>query len=432
MTFKKWLSLWFVAIIIILMGCGSHTDESNANTDSSDQEGESQHELSDEDEGSQEKKPEKLTMWVHDEEVQLDAYFEITDKFTEEYGIDIEIIPYSQGDQLEGMALDGPGGIGPDLFYTAHDHLGNIFNQGLAAELEFTDEQLLQLEEYDSDVLHSFSYEGTQYGIPAVVETYLLFYNKSLIDESPATIDEMMTISGELRDGDQYGFVIDAANFYFVYPFLTAPGGFVFEQIDAGEFDVESIGLNTEGAIKGGELIQSWYEDDLIPIGMDFDIMSGLFSDGKAAMAIDGPWAIADYENSLGDDLGISTLPAWEDNPIKSFSGNKGWIVNYYSENIYWATELALFITNSENGTLYYEIANELPANTHAIVEDEKMEPVLEQMQFAEPMPNVPEMAQVWEPMADALQFIAQGEDPESVLNEAVEIIFQQIELSKQ
>lgn len=400
-----------LSMIFLLAACGDDTNE--ANQPESD-------------------KPEVLTMWVHDEAVQLDAYQEITQKFTEEYGIDVEIVPYGQGDQIEGLTLDGPAGVGPDLFYTAHDQIGNIFNIGLAAELEFTDEQLDQLEAFNPEVLNSFSYEGSQYGIPAVVETYILFYNKSLIEEPPATINDMMAIAEEFKNTEQYGFVIDATNFYFVYPFLTAPGGYIFNQDNNGEYDVDSIGLNTEGAIKGGELIQSWYTDELLPTGVDFGVMNGLFSDGQAAMAINGPWAIADYENILGDDLGISTLPAWEDDPIRSFAGNKGWVVNYYSENQDWATELALYITNAENSSLYYEIANELPANTKATVNDPKMEPILEQMKYAEPMPNVPEMTQVWEPMSDALQFISQGENPEEILNEAVEMIQQQIDLSKQ
>ena len=34
-------------------------------------------------------------------------------------------------------------------------------------------------------------------------------------------------------------------------------------------------------------------------------------------------------------------------------------------------------------------------------------------------MPNIPEMAQVWEPMGDALIFISNGDNPQEVLEEA-------------
>ncbi|MED3748082.1 ABC transporter substrate-binding protein, partial [Geobacillus stearothermophilus] len=53
-----------------------------------------------------------------------------------------------------------------------------------------------------------------------------------------------------------------------------------------------------------------------------------------------------------------------------------------------------------------------------------------EQIQYGEPMPNVPEMSQVWEPMSNALQFIAKGENPKAVLGEAVKTIQDKIAAS--
>lgn len=45
-------------------------------------------------------------------------------------------------------------------------------------------------------------------------------------------------------------------------------------------------------------------------------------------------------------------------------------------------------------------------------------------------MPNVPEMSQVWEPMGNALQFIAKGDNPKAVLSEAVKTIQDKIAAS--
>lgn len=365
-------------------------------------------------------KPEELTIWVHDENVQIDAYEEITSSFTDEYGIEVEMVPYSMADQLDGLSLDGPQGLGPDLFYSAHDHMGNIHLQGLAQELELTKDQQERLDQYNDEAVTSFSYEGIQYGIPAVVETYVLFRNTDIVEDAPATMDELMEKAREHTEGDQYGFMITAADFYFTYPFLTGPGGYVFAQDEDGIYDTDDIGLATEGAVEGAEMIQSWYEEELIPTGVDMDILNGLFMEGNIGMAVTGPWAISDYRDAIGDSLEISPLPEWDGEPLTSFAGNKGWLVNYYSDHDYWATELALYMTNAESGELYFDIANELPAHNGAEIEDEFMEPVLEQIQVAEPMPNVPEMAQVWEPMADALNFIAQGDDAEEVLQEAV------------
>ncbi|MDZ7836403.1 MAG: extracellular solute-binding protein [Alkalibacterium sp.] len=87
--------------------------------------------------------------------------------------------------------------------------------QGLAAELELTEDQLSRLGEYNEEAVTAFSYEGAQYGIPAVVETYGLFINTDLVPEAPETMDELMETARDLTEGDQYGFMMDAANLYF-------------------------------------------------------------------------------------------------------------------------------------------------------------------------------------------------------------------------
>ncbi|WP_096189445.1 sugar ABC transporter substrate-binding protein [Evansella halocellulosilytica] len=409
---------------IVLVACGGD-DEQEAPED--DVETEEDTETDEAADGDEPEKPDELTMWVNDEESQLDAYEEITERFTEEYGIDVNIVEFSMLDQTDAISLDGPQGLGPDLFFQPHDRMGDISLQGLAAELELTEDQLARLGEYNEEAVTSFSYEGVQYGIPAVVETYGLFYNTELVPEAPETMDELMEIARDLTDGSTYGFLMEAANFYFTYPFLTGPGGYVFAQDEEGIYNTDDIGLASAGAVEGAETIKTWFDEGLMPTGIDADIMNGLFTDGQAGMVVSGPWSIPDYREALGDNLGVAPLPSWDGEPLNSFAGNKGWLVNYYSEEQYWATELALFITNAESSETYFEIAGELPAHTAVEIDDEFMSPFFEQTQVATPMPNVPEMSQVWDPIGDALQFISQGEDAQEVLEEAVEQIQDQI-----
>ncbi|UCZ52017.1 extracellular solute-binding protein [Bacillus shivajii] len=424
--FKSKTLLMTIALSVALAACGGADDDAPADeVGTDDGAGEETTEESSDD-GVPEK-PEELAMWVNDEESQLDAYEEIAQRFTDEYGIEVDIIPYSMLEQTEGMSLDGPAGQGPDLFFQPHDRMGDIHLQGLAAELELTEDQQARLAEYNEEAVTSFSYDGIQYGIPAVVETYGLFYNTDLVPEAPETMDELMDIAHDLTDGSTYGFLMEATNFYFTYPFLTGPGGYVFDQGADGVYDTSDIGLNSEGAVEGAETIASWFEEGLMPTGVDGDIMNGLFTDGQAGMVVTGPWSIPDYRESLGDSLAVAPLPSWDGEPLNSFSGNKGWLVNYYTDHEYWATELALFITNAENSETYFEVAGELPAHTAVEIDDEFMSPIFEQTQVATPMPNVPEMSQVWEPIGDALQFISQGEDAQEVLDEAVEQIRDQI-----
>jgi len=144
--------LWYKGMLLLstaglLAACGT-----GDNTDSEDTSGDTTEETTEEattEETAEDapEKPESLHIWVNDEEAQLNAYEEITANFTEEHGIDVEITPYNMLEQTEGMSLDGPSGQGPDLFFQPHDRMGDIHLQGLAAELNLTDDQMERLGE---------------------------------------------------------------------------------------------------------------------------------------------------------------------------------------------------------------------------------------------------------------------------------------------
>lgn len=421
---KKSLWLFFVMVLALsalLVACGpDRSSEETADQGGGDGEPAT-------DEAVEEPKPDQLTMWV-DGDAHLEAYEVITERYTEETGITVNLVPFAQLDQVEALSLDGPAGRGPDLFFQPHDRVGDVWLQGLVAELELTEEQL---QGYQEGALEALSFEGNQLGIPAIVETYALFYNTDLVPEAPQTIDELMEIGENLTNPsqDEYGFLMDATNFYFNYPFLTAAGGYVFGTDDEGAFNVDDIGLATDEVVQGAEMIQSWYENGYIPNGITDDVLKGLFQDGKVGAVVTGPWAIADFKEALGENLAVTPLPTVDGEPLNSFSGVRGWLVSEYSDHKYWATDLALFVTNNESSLTFFETTGDLVARTDVEVNDELRAGILEQAEYAVPMPNIPEMSQVWEPMGAAVEFISQGDDPREVLEEAVEQIKEQIAL---
>ncbi|GAJ39582.1 sugar ABC transporter substrate-binding protein [Saccharococcus caldoxylosilyticus] len=378
-------------------------------------------------------KPEKLVVWVNDEEKQKQALNDIFKKYTEKTGIKVETVAVSMLDQVKKIALDGPAGKGPDIFYQPHDRIGDIVLQGLADPVDLGDAK----SEYSKIAVDAVTYDGQIYGVPFVVETYGLFYNKNLVPEAPKTMEELMKIAKEKTNPakDQYGFLMEAANFYFVYPFFAGYGGYVFRNED-GKMDTSDIGLANDGAVKGAELVQSWFKNGYIPKEINQDVMNGLFTKGNVATVISGPWNIATYRDALGDKLATAPLPVLENGEHpKSFVGVKAWMLSAYSKNKEWATDLMKFITNEENSLHYYEVAGEMPANEKALTNEKiKNDPLIsgfaEQIQYGEPMPNVPQMSQVWDPMGNALQFIAKGDNPKEVLKEAVKTIQDKIAAS--
>lgn len=423
---KKWFGISFILVLLLglLAACGPGESSESAAGSGESNTG---------DETEMPEKPEQLTIWVNAEQVQEDAVKQITDQYTEETGIKVRAIPINMLDQIEKLDVEGPAGNGPDIIFQPHDRIGDLVLRGLIDPVNMGDKD----SEYTDTAVTAVTYDGDLWGYPAVTETYALFYNKSLVEKTPETMDDLMAIAEEQTDAsvNKYGFLMEAANLYFSYPFFSGNGAYVFAN-ENGNFDINDIGLNNDGAVKGGELIQSWFEKGYIPQDLTPDIMNGLFKEGKTAAVINGPWMVREYTAGLGEDLVAAPLPVLDngENP-KSFVGVKAYMLSYYSENKEWAEDLMAYMTNKENSMTYYEVAGEMPARFDSIedpliAEDPIYSAFAEQATYGEPMPSVPAVQQIWEPINDALAFISKGEPVEEVLDEAVQTIKDNIEAS--
>ncbi|WP_272031551.1 sugar ABC transporter substrate-binding protein [Oceanobacillus kimchii] len=420
---KKNLRFLLIAILglsILLVACAPERDEEAGS------EGDSS--------GEAAEKPDELVIWVNDQEEQIEAIENITQKFEEQEGIQVKLETKSMLDQMQELSLAGPEGNGPDLFFQPHDRIGNIVAQGLAEPVDLTHEQLNEYVDTAVEAV-TYTYDGNTniYGIPAVIETYGIFYNKALQEEAPETIEDLLTVLEENSNPseDQFGFLMRPNDLYFNFPFFKNYGAYIFGG-DTGNYDIEDIGLANEGAIEGAELYQSFFGEGKIPTSTTGDVIDGLFTEGKVGSVISGPWSVPGYKEALGEDLGFAPFPMINDQPTETFVGVKSWMVSYYSENKEWAKDLAVFMTNEENQGEYFEIAGELPPNAKALsnIEDPIYAAFAEQIEHGFPMPSAPEMAQVWEPMNNALQFLAEGEDPKTVLEEALEQVQTNIDAS--
>lgn len=159
---------------------------------------------------------------------------------------------------------------------------------------------------------------GTPYGVPTGFVPLAMFYNKALftaagITEPPTTWDAWVADAKKLtvdENGDgtpeQYGVAIPdhATVANGLWPSLLLSGG--GQIVDGGDKAVIDSPENAK-------TIQYWTDaitkDKISPTGLDGIAADQLFSSGKAAMHVGGPWmASIAKENNI--DYGIAALPA--------------------------------------------------------------------------------------------------------------------------
>lgn len=377
-------------------------------------------------------KPEKLVIWEDQEKGS--GTKDAIKKFEEKYGIKVEMKEIPMLDQQEKLRLDGPAKKGPDVITTPHDRIGPLAIEGLIAPIEVS-EDVTKL--YTESSINALTYDGNLYGLPKSTETPVFIYNKKQMPEAPESLDDVLAFSKGDKGGAQYGFLANWTDFYFANGVLSGYGSYVFKD-DNGTLDPKDLGLANEGAVEGLSYITSWYKDGLFPKGIIGEkagqTIDGLFQEGKVASVMNGPWSFQGYKDA-GVDIGVAPMPKLPNGEyVKTFIGVKGYNVSQFSDNKEWAAKLVEFITNEENAKTRFEKTAEIPPvvslmEDPIIADNEAAKAVAVQSERGVPMPNIPEMAEVWAPAANALQLSATGKsEPKAALDSAVKTIGQNIE----
>ncbi len=323
--------------------------------------------------------------------------------FEKEHDVTVKITERDMFEQLEALPLDGPAGKAPDVMMSAYDRLGPLGQQGHLAEVTLGNEA-----DYNDTDRSQVTVDGKFFGEPAIIETLVLYYNKDLIDTVPATFKDLEEIAKDPKfdftaeKGTNVGFLAKWTDFYSAYGLLAGYGGYVFGNDGT---DPTDVGLNSPGAVEGIEYANTWFQKTW-PKGMQDvksagDFITDQFVNGKTAAIIDGPWAAANYKEA-GVNFGVAKIPTLNNgNAYEAFGGGKAWVVSNYSKNKEVGQEFIDFLTTEANQTKLYEVTNEVPANNKsrelaAAGDDQITSAVIAQYADADPMPNIPEMGEVW------------------------------------
>lgn len=366
-----------------------------------------------------------LKIWTTFGDQSLEWLQQETAAFTAAFDIPVEVVKLELGELRQQMLLAAPQGQAGDVLVgVPHDQIGEMAAGGVLADMG-SYATAAYLDDLGDQARLAYSFGGKLFGLPMFVEGPALIVNTDLVSEVPATYEDMITKAQELTTADQFGFLFDINNFYFAYNWIHSSGGYVFGRDDSG-LNATDLGLNNEGAIAGMQALKNLrHSYNLIPAGTNYDVANGQFIDGTLAMIYNGPWAISQYRDA-GVNVAVVPVPSMANGTTwAGFMGVQGVLLNEFSANKVDAANLAKWLTRKDAQISLSNLSGRIPASKSALAEVAD-DPIIAgfgaALTNAEPMPNIPEMGQVWGPMGNALTVITESADSDvaGTLNQAV------------
>lgn len=340
-------------------------------------------------------------------------------------------------DTLKKLSQDEQSGNAADVMLAPYDQVGTLAKQGLLTNVKLpTDGR------YDSRDKQNVTLKGKQYGNPATIETLVEYYNKDLVKDAPTTFNQLSDMAKDPKyayshdKSKNVAFLTQWTNFYNAYGVIKAYGGYVFGDNNTNP---KEIGLDNAGAVQGITYMTNWFRN-VWPKGMQAttsneNFITSQFTKGKTAVVIDGPWTAQTYKKDGMKNLGVAKLPTLPNGKAyQPFAGGKAWVINARTKNKALSQKFINYLTTEKNQTKFYKDTQEIPANDQARAAavksgDELAVAVNTQYKQSDPMPNIPEMSEVWTGAQNLMVNAGSGKQtPEQAAKSATKQIKQQIE----
>lgn len=366
-----------------------------------------------------------LLVWT--DSLKIDAVTEVAESFGEANGITVDVQAISEDLQGSFVTADAAGN-GPDVVVGAHDWIGNLVQNGAIDPLNLTPDELSG---YSEKAVQATTYEGKLYGVPYGIEALALYRNTEVVPDEPATMDDAIA-AGEAAV--QAGDVDSALNLpvgelgdaYHMEPILTSFGGYIFAYDDATGYDASDVGIGKDGSIKAAQEISRLAKAKVLRTSISGDNSIALFTSGKAAYLVSGPWALGDVKQA-GFDYAIQPVPGFEGQAAaEPFMGAQAFMVAANGANKDIAQEFVNNGVNSEESMMTLFEGTQLPPAMTAVqdqVDDADIAVFTDAANAAAPMPALPQMASVFEPLGKAYSAIVSGADPVATIRSAGDTI---------
>ncbi|MEE1792483.1 extracellular solute-binding protein [Streptomyces sp. BE308] len=222
-------------------------------------------------------------------------------------------VPFGEAqNKFKNAAQAGAGA--PDVIRSEVAWTPEFADLGYLAPLDGTS-ALKNQDDFLKQAAASTKYKDKTYAVPQVIDSMGVFYNKKIFKEAgvdvPTTIDDLKTVSKKIKDKTgKTGLYLRGDDAYWFLSFLYGEGG---DLVDASS---KSVTVDQPEGVKAFKVVEDLVESGAAKTDATdgWENMQSAFKDGKVAMMINGPWAVADTlagnEFKDKDNLGIAPVPA--------------------------------------------------------------------------------------------------------------------------
>ena len=293
-----------------------------------------------------------------------------------------------------------------DVFLYANDNLTTMTDAD--ALVKFGGKYREEIEATNSQTsLDSVTKDGEIYGVPFAINTWFLFYDKSVFSEEDVKNLDTMLEKGVVS--------FPFTNSWYLPAFYIGNGCTLF-----GDGTDASAGVDFGGE-KAQEVTDYLIDLESNPnfrIDADGSGIAGL-RDGSINAMFSGSWDAAAVKEALGDNMGVAALPTYtlngEEKQMYAYAGTKAVGVNTQSDYMVQAVELAIFLGNEYSQRLHYELENVVPCHTalledEGIMADEVVAAINDTFNRTSILqPNLAEMSNCWTPVENMGKGIRNG-----------------------
>lgn len=324
--------------------------------------------------------------------------------------------PVENTDARNKIELDGPAGVGADIFVAPHDHIGALVAGQHILPVE---DAQTYMQDFYPLAKKASTFDGIVYGYPLGAETYALFYNKDILPEPLDNWDAIVKFAERWnsRVENKYAITWPVNDPYYAFMFIDSFGAPLF---GTNGDNPKEHNLNSTAAITGLTYMQKIRKLILdIPAGdASRDFSTASFEEGKSPMVITGSWKINEFKKSKMN-FGVTTLPKFPGQklPASSFSGVRLAFVSSYTDYPEEAMEFAKFLTSKEMLQKRFEITDQIPPRNDIEITDPLNKGIVEQLKYSKPMPTITQLGTYWQIMGPAISGIWEGDDVKKTMD---------------